>query len=172
MPKMPTKAADNVYCKARLSASSFNDRLSSREGAAEVCGIDRTRLAHIELSTKVPHTEEVLLMADAYNAPELINWHCVNDCPIGKKTVPKLTITNADRAVLNFIAAYRALVQGENEADEFLIRVSECAELDEDIVPLLSRTTERAKLLTIRAQELTLWAEKNITAKGDTNGSN
>jgi len=81
MPKMPTKAAGNVYCEARLSASSFNDRLSSREGAAEVCGIDRTRLARFELGTKTPYPEEVILMADSYNAPELLNWHCTNDCP-------------------------------------------------------------------------------------------
>ena len=111
-------------------------------------------------------------MAEAYNAPELINWNCANDCPIGKKTVPKLTITNADRAVLNFVAAYRALVQSESEADEFLIRVSESSKLDGDIMPLLLRTVERAKLLTIRAQELTLWAEKNITGKGESDGVN
>lgn len=66
MPKMATKAADNVFYKARIAAASWNDRLGSREGASEVTGIDRTRLANIELGTirrlpagsrdgKVPH---------------------------------------------------------------------------------------------------------------------
>ncbi len=49
MPKMATKAAKNVFYKARIAAASWNDKLSSREGAAEVTGIDRTRLANIEL---------------------------------------------------------------------------------------------------------------------------
>ena len=49
MPKMATKAADNVFYKARIAAASWNDRLGSREGASEVTGIDRTRLANLEL---------------------------------------------------------------------------------------------------------------------------
>ena len=51
MPKMATKAADNVFYKARIAAASWNDRLGSREGASEVTGIDRTRLANIERVT-------------------------------------------------------------------------------------------------------------------------
>ena len=51
MPKMATKAADNVFYKARMAAASWNDRLASREGASELTGIDRTRLANIELGT-------------------------------------------------------------------------------------------------------------------------
>ena len=52
MPKMATKAADNVFYKARIAAASWNDRLGSREGASEVTGIDRTRLANIELGDR------------------------------------------------------------------------------------------------------------------------
>ena len=36
MPKMATKAANNVFYKARIAAASWNDRLGSREGASEV----------------------------------------------------------------------------------------------------------------------------------------
>ena len=162
---MPTKAAGNVYCEARLSASSFNDKLSSREGAAEVCGIDRTRLARIELETKTPYPEEVILMADSYNAPELINWHCANDCPIGKKTVPKLTLNNADRAVLNFMAAFIKLKDSEREINELVVQAAENETLNGEIMPLLTRTIEKAKEFSVRAQELSLWAEKNITGK-------
>ena len=61
MPKMATKAADNVFYKARIAAASWNDRLGSREGASEVTGIDRTRLANIELGTINPHPEEGLM---------------------------------------------------------------------------------------------------------------
>ena len=34
----PTKAADNIYCKCRKEAAKYNDRLHSREGAAESPG--------------------------------------------------------------------------------------------------------------------------------------
>ena len=71
MSKYATKAAGNMFCQARYEAAKFNERLSSREGAAEELGVDRTRLARIELGSVIPYPEEVLLMADIYRAPEL-----------------------------------------------------------------------------------------------------
>lgn len=57
MPKFATKAADNMFCQARYEAAKFNERLSSREGAAEELGVDRTRLARIELGSVTPYPE-------------------------------------------------------------------------------------------------------------------
>ena len=166
MPKLPTKAAGNVYCEARLSASSFNDRLSSREGAAEVCGIDRTRLARIELGAKTAYPEEVIVMADSYIAPELVNWYCANECPIGKKTVPKLELNNADRAVLNFIVAFMDLRNIESEIIEFVRQTGNGKTLNCETMSSLARITEKANEFSVRNQEMSLWAEKNITGKG------
>lgn len=84
MPKFATKAADNMFCQARYEAAKFNERLSSREGAAEELGVDRTRLARIELGSVTPYPEEVLLMADIYRAPELKGNYCREMCPLGK----------------------------------------------------------------------------------------
>lgn len=53
MSKFATKAAGNMFCQARYEAAKFNERLSSREGAAEELGVDRTRLARIELGSVV-----------------------------------------------------------------------------------------------------------------------
>lgn len=64
MSKFATKAAANMFCQARYEAAKSNERLSSREGAAEEIGIDRTRLARIELGSTIPYQEEVLLMAE------------------------------------------------------------------------------------------------------------
>ena len=56
MSKVATKARDNVWYEARYNAAKkyHNDKLLSREGAAEEAGIDRTRLAKIELDTIQP----------------------------------------------------------------------------------------------------------------------
>lgn len=80
----PTKAADNMYCVARKTAAEGNDQLNSREGASALTGIERTRLARIELGLIVPYPEEVRLMAEVYNAPELMPCYCSHDCQIGK----------------------------------------------------------------------------------------
>ena len=60
MSKFATKAAANMFCQARYEAAKSNERLSSREGAAEEIGIDRTRLARIELGSTIPYQAELL----------------------------------------------------------------------------------------------------------------
>lgn len=70
----PTKAADNIYCKCRKEAEKYNDKLNSREGAAELLGISASTLADYELGiTKIIPADAILRMADLYNAPELRN---------------------------------------------------------------------------------------------------
>ena len=67
-----TKAVGNVYYEARKKAAMYNDRLSSREGAAEALGISPSTLADYELGlTKFVPVENVIRMADVYNAPQL-----------------------------------------------------------------------------------------------------
>lgn len=109
MPKMATKAADNVFYKARIAASSWNDRLGSREGASEVTGIDRTRLANIELGTINPHPEEVLMLSDTYNAPELQNHFCSHLCPLGIGTISPIELEELERVTLQLISAMKSL---------------------------------------------------------------
>ena len=87
MGKKATKTLDNMYYKARMEAAELCDDFTSREKAAELLGIDRTRLARIELETLFPYPEEVAQMAKIYNAPELLNYFCARECPIGKGNV-------------------------------------------------------------------------------------
>ncbi|HBR31922.1 MAG TPA: transcriptional regulator [Clostridiales bacterium] len=80
----PTKAANNIYCRYRKQAAKYNDKLNSREGAAELLGISPSSLADYELNiTKFVPVDKVLLMADLYNAPELKMNYCANECPLG-----------------------------------------------------------------------------------------
>ncbi len=83
MGKEPLKENTNVYFQARKRAAISNDRLFSRENAAELLGISPYTLADYELgNTKVVPVDKVVLMADLYNAPELITGYCKFQCPI------------------------------------------------------------------------------------------
>ena len=64
MSKFATKAAANMFCQARYEAAKSNERLSSREGAAEEIGIDRTRLARIELGSTIPYQNAFFVQED------------------------------------------------------------------------------------------------------------
>ena len=80
-----TKQLDNIYFRCRKEAAKHNADVFSREKAAELLGISVSTLANYELGvTKYVPVDVVVLMADLYNAPELKNSYCVNDCPIGR----------------------------------------------------------------------------------------
>lgn len=78
-------SGENIYFACRKKAAIHNERLSSRENAAEMLGVSVSTLANYELGiTKSVPVDMVVLMADLYNAPELKYMYCKNDCPIGK----------------------------------------------------------------------------------------
>ena len=79
-----TNQNDNMYFVCRKQAAKYNDKLNSRESAAELLGVSTSSLADYELgNTKVVPVDKVVLMADLYNAPELLNKYCQTECPIG-----------------------------------------------------------------------------------------
>lgn len=95
--KKATKASDNRYYQARFSAAQKNTDFESREAASDVVGIDRTRLARIELGNVTPYADEVVSMAKCYNAPELCYNYCSSECPIGRLTMKEVEINSFDR---------------------------------------------------------------------------
>lgn len=79
-----TKASENIYFRCRKEAAKYNDKLNSRESASELLGVSVSSLADYELgNTKVVPVDKVVLMADLYNAPQLLNGYCARECPIG-----------------------------------------------------------------------------------------
>lgn len=123
MSKFATKAAANMFCQARYEAAKSNERLSSREGAAEEIGIDRTRLARIELGSTIPYQEEVLLMADCYKAPELKGNYCREMCPLGKN-MPKIENAGLDRISLRMLSSLKKINEAKETYGERIDRVT------------------------------------------------
>lgn len=162
MPKQATKASNNDFYKARIAASSCNDRLASREGASEELGIDRTRLARIELGSLNPYPEEVLIMADYYDAPELANHYCSKMCPLGKKTVPPAEMRSIDRLTIRIISAL-----GEaNGIKEAILDIAADGIVTPDENERLMQITKALEQIEITAQEMKMWVRKNL--KGGT----
>ena len=108
MPNITRKTSSNIFFQARCTASKHNEQLKSREGAADIMSIDRGRLYRIESGIANPYPEEIHLMADLYNAPELENYYCTNICPLGRN-VPRADISSLDRISLRAISVLREM---------------------------------------------------------------
>jgi len=157
MPKNPTIAADNVFCRARKAAATCNDTLNSREGASELLGVDRTRLARIELGSLNPYPEEVLMMSDAYNAPELNNYFCSRLCPLGIKTVPPAELLQLDRLTIKIISAL-----GEAEyIPQTIIKIVSDGIVTEEEKPEVAKILASLQKISEAAAEARIWIEKH-----------
>lgn len=76
---------ENIYRACREDAAVYNEKLKSRESAAELLGISVSTLSNHELGiTKSVPVDTVVMMADLYNSPQLKNLYCKHECPIGK----------------------------------------------------------------------------------------
>lgn len=161
MGKKATKAADNMYYLARSEASSSNPDLSSREKAAEIVGIDRTRLARIELDTIAPYPEDVKAMSEIYNTPELCNSYCARECPIGRDNVPEVKIDDFDRLALKVLGSLKDI----DSLRASLIAISEDGVIDESERPAFQEILDSLERISTNAKALQLWAIKNIHIK-------
>ena len=157
MSKFATKAAANMFCQARYEAAKSNERLSSREGAAEEIGIDRTRLARIELGSTIPYQEEVLLMADCYKAPELKGNYCREMCPLGKN-MPKIENAGLDRISLRMLSSLKKI----NEAKESLLDITADGIISEEEKPELKKIIQTLDEVNEITQNLKNWVERNL----------
>lgn len=156
MSKIATKAIESMWCQARYAASSHNGRLGSREGAAEETGIERTRMARIELGSLVPYPEEVLLMADTYHAPELKNYYCRECCPLGKN-VPKVDNESLDRITVRAMSSMNKI----SKAKDLLLEITEDGVVTDEERPDLQKIIDLLDELNGINQNLKLWLEKN-----------
>ena len=157
MTRIAASTAANRYYLARMEAAKTNDRLSSREGASEETGIDRKRMQRIEIGTLNPYPEEVMLMADAYHAPELMNFYCTSACPIGQKIVPKAELRELDRLTIKFLNALERI----KGADKSLLAIAADGKLTPDEIPAMEELLEAIKAISAVGYELEIFKEKH-----------
>ncbi|TQI66753.1 hypothetical protein LY85_1425 [Clostridium sp. KNHs216] len=150
-----TKAGDNVYYLARMKAAEYNDQLNSREGAAQIVCIERTRLANIELGNINPYPEEVNLMANIYNAPELVNYYCSSQCPLGCGRVDRLSPRNLESAALKIGRLTRHI----DEIAQVVSDIAEDGQITQEERPAFEESMKQLLALKTSIEELLLVAE-------------
>lgn len=130
MGRKASKATDNIYYIARTEAAEKNDSFSSREKAALKLGIERSRLARIELDQIEPYAEEVDIMATAYDAPHLCTDYCNNICSIGIRRLEEQSkhteLSSIERLVLRFLSSTQCM----EDISKLLVEITQDGKID------------------------------------------
>lgn len=149
--------SENIYRAARKAAAEENQLLGSCESAQNLVNIERTRLLAIEKNQKLPNPEDVLRMAEVYGAPELRNYYCSTQCPLGKGT-PTLISDDLDRISVSLMSSLHALERIEGSIYDIL----EDGRIDAAELPELERIIATLDKISYGANSLKLWAQKNL----------
>ena len=154
------KQSKIVYFVARKrAAETWDDRFSSREGAAALIGVSESTLADYELGvTKVVPVDKVALMAEFYRAPELKNMYCKNECPIGKHKNIAIEIKGIESVVLKIVQEFST-----NRVDDFkntLVEIAQDGEISTNEMSALNMMLEWAGDMEYALSQLELTAKK------------
>ena len=147
---------ENIYRKARKAAAKQKPLLNNCESAQELVYIERTKLLAIESGDKNPSPDDVVSMARAYDAPELCNYYCTNQCPIGGGK-PTLMYEDLSEIAVRLLSAMHFL----SEMRDTIYRVFEDGKVNDYEVDDFKRIIETLKKLSYSADSLELWAKKN-----------
>lgn len=153
------KENENIYYKARKYAAIYNEKLYSREGAAELLGLSVSTLADYELGiTKVVPVDKVVLMADLYNCPELKCKYCKKECPIGKCLPIATQFKAIESSVLKLV---KELDSGNtDQIKKKIIDISADGIISDEEKPVLKEIIGNLDRLSVAISEVKTIAEK------------
>ena len=157
MGRKSTKENKNIYQQAR------EDRGLSRAQASELLqGLSESQIEKVESGKTQAQPEDVLMMASAYKRPDLCNYYCANECPIGKKYVPEIEIKDLPQIVLEVLAALNSM----NAKKDRFIEISADGRLDDHEMEDFIAIQQQLKQISISFDALTLWVD-NTVASGE-----
>ncbi len=131
----------------------------SREAASELLEtIPPERIERIETGKLPPHPDEILRMADVYKKPELSNYYCSRECPIGERYIPEIKMKDLSQIVLEMVASLNAM----HRMQERLIDITEDGRIEQDEIEDFIAIQEKLEKISITVETLQLWTERMI----------
>ena len=153
MGKKSIKENKNIYQLCREKCDFTRQRASE-----EMIFISDDRIEKIESEKSLPHPDEILAMAECYKAPELCNYFCANECPIGQKHVKVLKVQDLSQIILEMIASLNAM----NKEKERLIEITADGVITDDELKDFNNIKEQLQRISLSIETLKLWVDKTI----------
>ena len=116
------------------------------------------RIEKIENERVEPHPEEILIMAQKYKSPELCNYYCSNQCPIGQQYVPEVKIQDLSQIVLKMVDSLNTVQDNQRR----LISITADGIVDDSEIDDFVSIQEELEKISITVEALQLWTEQMV----------
>ena len=153
MGKKSIKENKNIYQICREKCDFTRQRAS--EG---LVFISDDRIEKIESGKSLPHPDEIMALAECYKAPELCNYFCARECPIGQTHVTELKVQDLSQIILEMIASLNAM----NKEKDRLIEITADGEITDDEVRDFNNIKAQLDRISVSIETLKLWVDKTI----------
>lgn len=151
MARVSTKENKNIYQLTRESLK------LTRESASELLEtISPERIEKIENERSLPYPDEVLAMAEKYRQPNLCNYYCANQCPIGQEYVPEIKVKDLSQIVLEMLASLNSVTKQKDR----LIEITADGKISGDELEDFIFIQEELERISITVETLQLWSER------------
>ena len=155
MSRKSVKENKNIYQLAREEAE-----LSREAASAAMQFVTDNRIESFEADKSTPHPEEVLAMADAYKKPELCNYFCSHDCPIGKEYVPEVKNAELSQISLEMLVSLNSL----NAMKDPLIEITVDGQISNDEINDFVKIENKLDDISEAVSALKLWCQKAVAS--------
>ena len=153
MGKKSVKENKNIYQLYRENAELTRDK------ASEIMGfVSADRIEKIESEKSLPHPDEIMAMAECYKQPDLCNYFCSHECPIGQEYVPEVKIKDLSQITLEKVASLNSLEKEKNR----LIEITVDGQITEDEFEDFKRIQTQLDNISMAVDSMKLWIQKTI----------
>lgn len=144
--------------KSRLQLSREEAGLT-REKASELMEyISDDRIDKIERGILEARPEEIITMSECYKDPELCNYYCSHECPIGRKYVPEVKLKDLSQITLEMLASLNNMEKEKNR----LIEITVDGLITEDEQEDFNKIKEELDSISLSVSALKMWIDNAI----------
>lgn len=160
MGKASIKDDKNIYQETRekqgWSRKKATDVIAKIENG-QYSYLNEDRLVKVENETVKIQPEDVLALSLAYNKPELRNYYCCHQCPIGEKDAPEVVyMDNVHEILVNMLVSFESI----NAKKTRLIEILADGKADKDEEEELKNILQELEKISMTIEAIQLWCEK------------
>jgi len=141
--------------KSRMQLSRENAGLTREKASEAMVYISDDRIDKLERGILQPRPEEIVSMAETYKDPELCNYYCSNECPIGKRYVPEVHLKELSQITLEMISALNSM----DEEKKRLIDIAVDGTITEDEKADFATISSKLDQIALSVSSLKMWLD-------------
>jgi len=153
MGRTSTKEDKSIYQLTREECGLTREKASDKIGFMSPDRIEKIENAKVSVQP-----EDILALAECYKAPNLCNYYCSQECPIGQQYVPEVKLKDLSQIAIETLNALNKM----NKEKERLLEIVEDGEITPDEYDDFIAIKATLDKIALSVDTLQLWIDQTI----------